>query len=495
MSGTMSAAPSPQSWAGVTGTGLGTALTSLLLAQDIIPGTAPSYELCKTIWLYHPLGQKMAESPLNWAQSQEREIVVSGHPDRVKQAFLREWKAIKADKIIKNTQAQARVYGIASVVLGIEDYDSNKPMPYEKLAEAPLYFNVLDPLNTSGSLVLDQDTNSSDFQKTTAIATQGKTYHRSRVCIAMHEQPVYIAYTSSAFGFVGRSVYQRALYPLKSFVQTMRTDDMISRKAGLLIAKMQAPGSIISKVMTAVQGFKRSLLQEAETDNVLSIGTDEEITSLNLQNIDGAGGFARGNILKNIATAADMPAIMLENETLTEGFGEGTEDNKNIARYIDRVREDMEPLYEFFTTIVQYRAWNEAFFVEMQKAYPKVYGGMTYAKAFTQWQNAFQSKWPSLLQEPDSEKVKTDDVKLRAIVAVLEVLLPNLDPENKARVIEWAMDNINETDMLFDAILQLDIEAIRDYVPPQPGMPGEEGGEPGGAPEPKMPSFGMKAAA
>ena len=491
---TTGGSPFPSAMAGVNGTSLGTALTQLLVAPDILPGSQPSYELCKTIWLYHPLGQKMAESPLNWAQSQEREILIPGHPERVQKAFQREWKAMHCDTIIKNTKAQSRVYGIASVVLGIEGIEPSLPIPYDKLATERIYFNVLDPLNTAGSLVLDQNTNSPEFQKTNDVTTQGKTYHRSRVCVVMNEQPVYIAYTGSAFGFVGRSVYQRALYPMKSFVQTMRTDDMVARKVGLLIAKMESPGSIISRVMDTIQGIKRSLLQAGETDNVLSIGITEDVASLNLQNLDGAGTFARGNILKNIATAADMPAIMLENETLTEGFGEGTEDNKNIARYIDRIREDMDPLYVFFTEIVQRRAWNKDFFADMQAAYPKVYGGKSYDTVFRNWQNAFEAKWPSLLQEPDSEKVKTSDTKLRAIVAVVETLMPQMDPENKALLVEWAMENINETEDLFDSVLKLDIQALKEYVPPQPEMPGEGGGEGQGA-EPKPPSFNLKAAA
>ena len=34
-----------------------------------------------------------------------------------------------------------------------------------------------------------------------------------------------------------------------------------------------------------------------------------------MQNIDGAYGMARQNILENIATSADMPAILLKQET------------------------------------------------------------------------------------------------------------------------------------------------------------------------------------
>jgi hypothetical protein len=45
----------------------GAALMKVLMAEDIEPGADPSYELCKLIYLYHPLGAKMATRPLSMA--------------------------------------------------------------------------------------------------------------------------------------------------------------------------------------------------------------------------------------------------------------------------------------------------------------------------------------------------------------------------------------------------------------------------------------------
>jgi hypothetical protein len=473
----------------ISGSNVGPALMEILTADDILPGSEPSYQLCKLIYLYHPLGAKMAEAPINLAQSQPREISVSGAPDRVVEAFEKEWRAIHADKLIFNTVKQSRIYGIASVVLGIDGRDSNTPLEPERLAKDTIFFNVLDPLNTAGSLVLDQNTNSPEFQKTTQVTTQGETYHRSRVCIVMCEEPIYIAYTTSAFGFVGRSVYQRALFPLKSFLQCMITDDMISRKAGLLVAKMQSPGSIVNRAMTSLFARKRQMLQDGRTDNVLSIGIEEDIASLNMQNIDGAGTFARTNILKNIATAANMPAILLENETLVEGFGEGKEDSRWLAQYAKRFREEMDPLYEFFDNVVQHRAWNEDFYRDIQKNYPQEYGGTKYAAALQTWQNAFKATWPNLQEEPDSEKVEVDDIRLKAALATYQMLGISMDPANKAMLTEWLQDAVNQSELLFQSPLQLDIEALKDHAEQQQeqqedmmqgGMPGMGGPQQGG---------------
>jgi len=454
------------SYVDINGTSLSSTLMSLITCDEIVPGTDVSYQICKTLYEYHPIGKKMADSPVFKAMSKKRNIVVPDSPgERVKEAFEQEWEKLHADRYIFNTVRLSRIYGIASIALLEEDVDSGEPLDFARLAKAHIAFNTFDPLNTAGSLVLNQNPNEMDFLKTKGIIVNGKAYHRSRSVILMNEDPIYISYTSSAFGFVGRSVYQRALYPLKSFLQTMITDDMITRKAGVLVAKIKQAGSIIDNAMVKMTGIKRNILKEARTNNVISINPEEMIETLNMQNLDGAYSIARKNILDNIAAAADMPAMLLKSDTLTEGFGEGTEDAKMIAEYIDGIRERMQPLYEFFDKIVQHRAWDEDFYKTIQADFPDEYGSKSYNEAFYQWQNSFRAEWPSLLQEPESERIKVDETRLRSTIALMEVLIPQADPDNKARIIEWAADTFNAQDLLFESPLLLDYEALASYSP------------------------------
>lgn len=469
----------------IQSTGLGSELQQLLMAEQIVPGATASYQLCKSIYMYHPLGAKMTDSPVSMAQSQAREISVADGPEeRLQQAFKAEWSAINADRHIFNVMRLARMYGIASVAVLVEGTKTNEPVDVTKLFGKSISFNVFDPLNTAGSLVMNQDPNAMDFQKTTGtLQVNGQVYHRSRTCVMLNEDPLYIEYTSSAFGFVGRSVYQRALYPMKSFVQSMVTDDMVVRKAGLLIAMIKQAGSIANNIMARMAGFKRALLKEAETNNVLSIDVDEKIETLNMMNVDGAFGMARKNILHNIAVAADMPAQFLNSETFAEGFGEGSEDAKAVANYIDKVRIAMAPLYEFFNAIVMHRAWNPDFYASIQKEFPE-WGSIPYETAFYRWKNSFLAIWPSLITEPDSKKMDTEKVKMETLVNVYDKLTADtqMDPENKGRILDWLTANISENKTMFPHPLVLDIEAYVEYEPPQPMMgTGGEGDEVGGA--------------
>jgi hypothetical protein len=259
------------------------------------------------------------------------------------------------------------------------------------------------------------------------------------------------------------------LYPLKSFVQSMITDDMVTRKAGVIVAKMKPAGSIADRAMAVFQGIKRNVVKEAQTNNVINITPEEDIETLNMVNTDTAMTTARKNILENIAVATPMPAKLLNSESYAEGFGEGTEDAKDVVRYIEGLREDMNPLYEFFDRIVMRLAWTEEFFDTIKAEVPE-YKDKSYNEAFYDWANAFQAEWPSLLVEPESEQVKVEKIKFEALTAALEVLLPVSDPQNKARLVEFFANNMNESKRLFPSPLVLDYEDLATYEPPVPDV-------------------------
>ena len=251
-----------------------------------------------------------------------------------------------------------------------------------------------------------------------------------------------------------------ALFPLKSFLQSIITDDLITKKSGLIIAKLKQPGSIINNVMQAIAGVKRQLLKEAVVGNVLNIGTEESVESINLQNVDTSHRTARKNILENIAAAAGMPAKLVNSETLAVAFAEGEEDAKAIARFIDELRESLGPLYDFMNRIVQFRAWNVEFFETIKNDYPEEYGSKTFNEAFTEWTNRFVVKWPSLLTEPESEKIKVANVKLRAIISMINSLLPIADDESKEKILQWAQENFNDLRTLFPSPLKFDAKKM-----------------------------------
>ncbi len=448
--------------------GLGSQLTQMLMASEIVPGTDPGYALCKTIHSSHPLGAVLADAPITRAQSKPREINVPVlGEERIVAQFNQTWRElgkVGATVIIHNLVKTSRIYGISSLAVGERGKDTSKPLDLATIADSEIFFNVLDPLNTAGSLVLNQDPNSPDFLKPDGdVRVNGQAWHPSRLHVKMNEQPIYIQYTNSAFGFVGRSIYQRALFPLRTFLQTMITDQMVTQKAGLLVAKMKTPGSFIDNVMTSMFGWKRAAIKAGVTNQVLQIGTEEDVETLNMQNLDKAAAFARTNVLKNIATAAGMPASIIAQETLTEGFGEGTEDAKKEVEYLEYIREDMQPVYDFVDRIVMRRAWTSDFYEALCVDYTEL-RALGYETWLHKCMRAFKASWPNMLIEPDSEKIKTEEIQFKSVIAFVETIAPLCDPETKSKIIAWAADNCNARERLFASTIDIDQDALQQFL-------------------------------
>ena len=455
----------------------------LMDTQDLVPGKSPSYEACKTLYTYHPIGSRMVDKPLEIALSQERIIEVPGGPEEeLIEAFRIEEKkigSIGSRQIIFRVMQLSRIYGIGTLFVNYVDADGNRaptadPLPMDRLWELDLYFNLYDPLNTAGSLVLNQDPSAIDFMHPKQVSVGADILANSKTLVVMNEQPIWIQWSDSAFGFVGRSVYQRAYYPLKSVVSAMIANELIQAKLGLLVHKAKTPGSTVDRRALSFFGMKRQAIKGAQTGNVLQIGVDEDVASLNLEHVRDAGEYSRTNIIKDIATGSGTPAALLNEETLTEGFGEGTEDAKQIASYIDGLRRSMEPAFMFMDALVRRRAWNPEFYREIQRKYPERYAKLKYEAAYQEWSDAFRVTWPNLLTEPDSEKAKAAQIKLEAAQKIAESLLKVADPETKGTICAWLADVVNDQKEFYSSPLVIDADAIASYVPPSPIGPGDE---------------------
>ena len=461
-------------------TALPSELAQILESSNIQIGSQLSYQLCKLLWEFHPLAGKIIEKPIRLALSKNRKVTVScGIEEQLVEAFEREWDRLGATNHIRDTMYLSRVYGASAIIYGAPNIPTDQPIDPWQLADIPdLYFNQLDPLNLAGSIVTNQNPNAPDFQKPNAnITAAGQPYHQSRSCTVFCGTPIYLAFQGSSFSFSGRSLFLRALYPLKSFIQTMTVDDLVSLKAGLLIAKIQQSGSIVNRLMQSATGGKREMLKEAQTGNILSIDPAESIESIDLNNTDKAMTTARNNIIANIAAACDVPAILLKDEAYTQGFGEGTEDAKSVAQYLEALRHDMRPLFDYFDKIVQHRAWNREFYESLAAEHPEEIGTMSYEQFFYFAQNQFKATWPTLIEEKESDRVRRASEKLKAMADVVRTLGIIVDPENRARMVEWFQENINTMDILFPATMDLDIESIAEYEPPHMPNPDHTSGE------------------
>lgn len=449
-------------------TNIGDGLRGLLNAGDIATAHGLDYQLCKDLYILHPLGQKMADKPIEIAQSQRRDISIQGAgtaADQVKERFEETWTKHLFDELVANTASVSRVYGAGAIGCLQRGIPNSKPLDLKNIWKSEFSFNVYDPLNTAGSLVLNQNPLARDFLHVAEMAVSGESFHRSRSRVLFNERPIYIWYVSSGFGYTGRSVYQRPLLPLKTFIQTMITDDMVSRKAGVIVAKMKQAGSLINQAMRIANGFRRNIVKEAEVGNVINIGVDEEIESIDLKNLSEPFNTARKNCIENAASGAGMPALLLNEESLGAAFHEGSEDAKVIARYIDRFRDIvLDPICNWLDPICMRLAWTPEWYETFKRQNAGEFGDVDFEVFFWRCANSYRKKWPSLLKEPESDQVEVEKVKLEAILKFVEVLLPNVPQEEKAGVLMWATDQFNALPLLFGGgDLMIDWDRVAEY--------------------------------
>ncbi|OXI49280.1 hypothetical protein [Burkholderia aenigmatica] len=427
-----------------------TQLYNNLVNEVIEPDTGLSYQLAKQIYLSHPMGQRVVDNVINLAFSQERTI--SGIPEDAKKAFKAAWNAARADTAIKNVARHARIYGSSTLV---------------DLGEGT--FKVYDPLITAGSLVGNLDPLSRDFLSPNDPVVRDFKFTPQNSVVAFNGTQVYLAYSQSAFGYTGRSVFYNMLQPLAAFLISMEVDALVLKKSGVLISKTKPVGAAQNRFSMFWQRKKATDVKKALNGNVLAIETDEDINTLNMANTADAMTTARNNVISNIATALDAPAVILQNDVLTNGFGEGKEDSKVIAQFVERYRGEIEHLFEFITPKIQELAWTEEWYASFVMSNP-AYASIPFQSATNYWRNNFEYAWPNYLTEPDSEKVKREESSFNAYAKIYETLQAGIkNPETRRAIAQALIELTHEDSMKTLLPMPIDIEfADDDFVDPAP---------------------------
>ncbi|WP_342656836.1 DUF1073 domain-containing protein [Pantoea sp. RSPAM1] len=457
-------------------TNLSSELMQILDSEAIKPGTDVGYNTCKLLWQFHPLGGKLVEKPINMAMCKPRSYNVETDPDeRVVRQFREVWERMGLNEKIKNLFYVSRCYGAAAIGVGTDGVTCKDPLPTFGLREEDVYINVWDPLNAAGSMVTNQNPNSRFFQQANAtLKIASKNWHPSRTRKIFNGTPIYLEYQNSTFGFTGRSVFQRVLYPMKSYIGTMVANNLVAKKAGVLVAKTEQNGSVASGIMAAATGKKRENVKISENEGVLSIGTKDDIESLNLQNIDKALSTARDNIISDISAGSDVPAILIKEEAFSNGFGEGKEDSKAISQYVDGVRQLIEPVMDYFERLVRYIAWNEDFYTSLKNDYPDIITE-DYQTTFRMWEREFDAGWQELVEESPDKRRESDSKVVQQAGVLFSIMAPQLDPENRAMAAEWLASVTNATETYGDSPMIIDKEALSKYQPPPPQDPNNGG--------------------
>ncbi|MDI2113060.1 anti-CBASS protein Acb1 family protein [Commensalibacter nepenthis] len=433
-----------------------------------------SYDLCKQLYVYHPLGKRIVDLPIDLTLNKDRILNVKHElsPELLEQ-FNKKWKELNLTRVIRNLAVTSRLYGIAALFIKADGVEDNKKIPDDKTLNnykiTPL---VYDALNIAGSATGNQNIDSVDFLELKDVYRSGTALAKDRSIILSNGDPIYIEYINSAYGYAGRSVFQNCAGLLQSYLDVMEADNTVARKVALIVAKLNQGGSA-TRVQEAANDQKRNLLQEARNDNVLSIGTNEDIDTLNMTNVDNSLDTSRRHIIEDIANAIDLPVILLNGQKFTGGFGEGSEDTKNIGRHIDNKRQWLEPIFDFCDNLVMELAWDFNFIDSLNSKNSSFYDkNLTsfeekqrlYKVKFQELKNSFSYSFPSFLTETEAEILDGDVKKINSMKTIFESVYDKVDPQTKSQLICWMMDNFNDLRSVNKVKIDYNPDEIKEFI-------------------------------
>ena len=89
--------------------------------DDVEVGSTLSYQLCKELYLKHPLGAKLVDLPIDKGLMTKREILIQDAPPEVIEQFEKTWKTLKANRAIEMAVRNSRIYGTGSIAIVFKD--------------------------------------------------------------------------------------------------------------------------------------------------------------------------------------------------------------------------------------------------------------------------------------------------------------------------------------------------------------------------------------
>lgn len=364
-----------------------------------------NYEECKNIYRNATMGKRVVEGLVNFAMSAERDIDVQKAPPEAVQKFKDTAKTLKQEEAIKKTIYNARIYGTGGLYVAMyneeEEKDDFTTKPtFEDAYKYKIRFNVLDPLNLSGSRV-DTDPLSFHFLELVDIKVNTKTVPRKRISISHALEPLYLDTRTSLLPFTPPSVFYNMIDLLKEYDDAIKSIGDLLYKAGAIVYKYPAK-SKLNGVFVDAQERSQIILQQKQSGEVISISADSSLEDFPISNLSGL--IEAVNKLEDDITKAlnDTPASILFDKSLSNGFSEGDKDKETEISIIESFRENkLTPLYELTDYYVMLKAWDSNFIDEMRSIYSN-YEDKSDIEIFRDWAESFTFKYGNLFPEPES---------------------------------------------------------------------------------------------
>lgn len=382
-----------------------------------------TYEECRDIYRYWPLGKRVATALPNFAMSSGRTFSVKENLPEVIKALEEAEKLLKIPQVVNKAAVYSRVYGLSFVYLASDSSECppDKPLNREEFLHSSCRFNVLDPLSAGGSIQIDNDSLSPTFGLPLYLKVKGKVVNSSRIHLCFNDIPLYYKFNPSSFSFGGPSIYQNMTLLIRSWNRTVLALQRLSTKAASIIVKRK-DGSGTAGFQVQALNRNLSAIRSLENDGITSIRVGEEIEFFNLAGLSEIDSICNRLNSMLMMALSDTPSGILLDKNLSTGLADGDNDMKAIIISTDRFRKDiLKPIYDFLDKFMCYRAFTPELISEMKEKYPELYRDKSEESILMEWLDSYSFEFNELYPQSENEKEDTSSKKLDNLLKLKEL--------------------------------------------------------------------------
>lgn len=326
------------------------------------------YRECQNIFLYFPLGKRLASALVNFAMSAPRKISFNDMPPAFVDRFLEIAQEYDIENIIRRACIQTRIFGLSGLYASHSDIKPHEPLSWQNIQKGIFAFNIADPLNLAG-LEISQNPLSPAFQRVNKAFINGVRVHNNRICVLFNDTPLYLQWIDSNLNWGSASIYQNMAGIIKSWNRCVIALERMATKAGSVVYKGR-DGSVLSGLAQNVAKKSLELIRNMQNDGAAMIDKDASIEFFSLTGVEVVDSIVSQMNNLILMALSDTPSALLLDKNLAQGFGDGSEDMKTLLMCVNNFREhSLRPFYNFVDKYLLALAFNDSYLAEAMRDY------------------------------------------------------------------------------------------------------------------------------
>ena len=363
-----------------------------------------TYEECRNIYRYWPLGKRIATALPKFAMSPGRRFNCGDAPKEVVDAIEKAALDLQIENAAYRCAVYSRVFGVSFIYIACEGKSPGEAIDYEDIQNLRCVFNVIDPLASGAHIAVDNDPLSITFAKPIATHIRGNPVHSKRIVAVSNDLPLYYKFNPSSFSFSGPSVFQNMTLVIRSWNRSIVALQRLATKAAAIILKVKDTAFATSAGIEAMQK-NLEFIRSVENDGIAAIKSTEEVNFFAINGVNEVDVILQKLHSAIMMALSDTPTNILLDKNLSTGLADGDNDMKAILISVDGFRKDtLAPLYAFMDRYLKYKAFTPALINEMRRKYGDLYSTLSDEEILRRWCDDFSYEFNELYPQTENER-------------------------------------------------------------------------------------------